>query len=239
MAEIPVLENILKANDALADQVRRRLTQAGVVAFNFIGAPGAGKTALFEMTIPLLKAPVGPRGEKAMPARRRRDGLRIAVIEADCATSRDAERVKALGVEVVQINTGKGCHVPAHLILQALGRVALDRTDLLLIENIGNLVCPSELDIGESAKIAVISAAEGDDKPQKYPMLFRQCAAVVLNKTDLIPHTNFSRERFEADLRAINSQVPLFAVSCRTGEGIEAWAQWVVARLRAVKANPL
>jgi len=210
MAEIPVLENILKANEELANQVRRRLTAAGVVAFNFIGSPGAGKTALLERTIPVLRA-----------------DFRIAVIEADCATSRDAQRVQALNVAVIQINTGKGCHVPAHLILQALDGFALDETDLLFIENVGNLVCPSELDIGETAKIAVLSTAEGDDKPQKYPMLFRQCHAVVLNKIDLIPHTDFALERFESDLRAINTQVPLFAVSCRTNEGIAVWVEWL------------
>jgi hydrogenase nickel incorporation protein HypB len=122
--------------------------------------------------------------------------------------------------------------VPAHLILQALDALSLDQTDLLFIENVGNLVCPSELDIGESAKIAVTSATEGDDKPQKYPMLFRECEAVVLNKTDLIPFTDFSRERFETDLRAINSQVPVFAVSCRTGEGSEAWVDWLRGRVQ-------
>ena len=217
MAEIPVLQNILKANEQLAGQVRRRLAEARVAAFNFIGSPGAGKTALLEQTIPHLKG-----------------GFRIAVIEADCATSRDAERVGALGVAVVQVNTGKGCHVPAHLILQALDSLALDQTDLLLIENVGNLVCPSELDIGESGKIAVVSATEGDDKPQKYPMLFRECQAVVLNKIDLIPHTDFRRERFEADLRAINGQVPLFWVSSRTGDGIEAWAAWLKACVRSM-----
>jgi hydrogenase nickel incorporation protein HypB len=217
MAEIPVLQNILKANDELAGQVRRRLAKAGVVALNFVGSPGAGKTALLERTIPAL-----------------RPHVRASVIEADCATARDAERIQAIGVEVVQINTGKGCHVPAHLVLQALDSLSLDQTDLLVIENVGNLVCPSELDIGESAKIAVISAAEGDDKPQKYPMLFRECQAVVLNKIDLIPHTDFSRERFEADLRAINAHVPLFGVSCRTGEGIETWAAWVRARVKSM-----
>jgi len=217
MAEIPVLQNILKANDELAGQVRRRLAEAGVVALNFVGAPGAGKTALLERTIPAL-----------------RPHVRASVIEADCATARDAERIQAIGVEVVQINTGKGCLVPAHLVLQALDSLSLDQTDLLLIENVGNLVCPSELDIGESAKVAVVSAAEGDDKPQKYPMLFRECQAVVLNKIDLIPHTDFRRERFEADLRAINAHVPLFGVSCRTGEGIEAWAAWVRARVKGM-----
>jgi len=214
MTEIPVLENILRANDQLARLVRQRLAAAGVVAFNLIGSPGAGKTALLEQTLPRLSS-----------------NLPAAVIEADCATARDAQRILALGVQVVQINTGKGCHVPAHLVLQALDSLALDKTRLLMIENVGNLVCPSELDIGETGKIAVTSATEGDDKPQKYPMLFRECHAVVLNKVDLIPFTNFSRDRFEADLRGINPQVPLFLVSCRTGEGIEAWVEWLRGRL--------
>ena len=214
MKEIRVVQNILRANEELAGQVRRRLTEAGVVSFNLIGSPGAGKTALLERTLPALK-----------------DDVRLAVIEADCATSRDAERVAALGVEVVQVNTGKGCHVPAQLVLRALEGLALDDLDLLLIENVGNLVCPSELDIGETAKIAVISVAEGDDKPQKYPMLFRQAAAVVLNKIDLAPYTPFDRERFESDLRGVNAAVPLFGVSCTTGEGIDAWAAWLRQRL--------
>jgi hydrogenase nickel incorporation protein HypB len=213
-----VLQNILKANDELAGQVRLRLAEAGIVSFNLIGSPGAGKTALLEQTLPRLAA-----------------DYRIAVIEGDCATARDAERIEALGVEVIQINTGKGCHIPAHLILQALADLPLDRTDLLLIENVGNLVCPSELDVGETAKVAVLSVPEGDDKPQKYPMLFRQCEVVVLNKIDLIPYTNFSRDRFEKDLREINPALPLFPVSCRTGEGIEDWANWIRERMRTAK----
>ncbi|MCX8037581.1 MAG: hydrogenase nickel incorporation protein HypB [Candidatus Sumerlaeia bacterium] len=216
MAEIPVLQNILEANEAMAAQVRSRLERAGVVALNFIGAPGAGKTSLLEQTLPRLHG-----------------RLSVAVIEADCATARDAGRIKALGIEVVQINTGTGCHVPAHLVLQALDRLPLERIQLLIIENVGNLVCPAELDIGESGKIAVISVAEGDDKPQKYPMLFRQCCAVVLNKVDLIPHTDFRRERFEGDLRTINADVPLFGVSCRTGEGVDAWVNWLIGQTTA------
>jgi hydrogenase nickel incorporation protein HypB len=210
MTEIPVLQNILRANEQLADQVRRRLTAAGVVALNFIGSPGAGKTALLEQTVPRLTG-----------------DLRMATVEADCATTRDAARIEALGIQVVQVNTGKGCHVPAHLVLQALDQFSLDALDLLLIENVGNMVCPAELDIGETAKIAVISTPEGDDKPQKYPMLFRQCAAVVLNKTDLVPHMDFDRTRFDQDLRGVNPAVPLFAVSCRTGEGLDAWTDWL------------
>ncbi len=213
MAKIPVLQNILEANEAIAGQVRQRLERAGIIAYNFIGAPGAGKTSLLEQTLPRL-----------------RDRLPAAVIEADCATARDAERIKAFGVEVVQINTGSGCHVPAHLVLLALDSLPLERIRLLAIENVGNLICPAELDIGESGKIAVISVTEGDDKPQKYPMLFRQCCAVVLNKVDLIPHTDFRRERFENDLRAVNAGVPLFGISCRTGEGVDAWVEWLIGQ---------
>jgi len=219
MTQIRVLENILQANDELAAQVRRRLQDAGLVSFNLIGSPGAGKTALLEQTLPRLAAE-----------------LRLAVVEGDCATARDAERIGALGVEVVQINTGKGCHIPAHLILQALDNLPLDHADVLFIENVGNLVCPSELDIGETAKVAVLSVPEGDDKPQKYPMLFRQCEVVVLNKTDLIPYTAFDCARFEEDVRAVNRDVPIFGVSCRTGEGIDAWADWLRRRIAAAKA---
>lgn len=220
MRKIRVVENILKANEQLAGQVRRKLRQANVVSFNLIGSPGSGKTALLEWTIPALSA-----------------DFRILTIEGDCATARDAQRIQSLGVEVVQINTGKGCHIPAHLVLQALGDVALDQFDVLLIENVGNLVCPSELDLGETAKIAVISTPEGDDKPQKYPMLFRQCRSVVLNKIDLIPHVPFDSKRFESDLKGVNPEVPLFALSCKTGEGVGAWLDWLRQQIRKEMAE--
>lgn len=210
MKEIPVLQNILRANEELAGQVRARLAERGVVSLNLIGSPGAGKTSLLEQAVPRLTGQ-----------------LVVSVIEGDCATARDAERIRAIGVDVVQVNTGKGCHIPAHMILQAIDQMSLDRNGVLFIENVGNLVCPSELDVGERAKVAVISVPEGDDKPQKYPMLFRQAAAVVLNKIDLVPHTNFSRDRFESDLREINREVPLFGVSCTTGEGVAEWVDWV------------
>ena len=210
--EIKVLHNILEVNDRAADEVRATLAAVGVTVFNLIGGPGTGKTSLLEQVIPRLLA-------------RRR----VAVLEGDIATTRDGERIGALGVPVVQLLTGGGCHLEAVLIAKALEEFDLDALDIVFIENVGNIACPAEFDLGETAKVAVLSVTEGDDKPAKYPLLFHEMSALVLGKTDLLPLTDFDSERFEGDVRGLNPTAPIFPLSCRTGEGVDALVQWLEA----------
>ena len=204
--EIRVVENLLKANEAVARQTRSRLAEHGVRAVNLIGSAGAGKTALLEATLPRLAGAV-----------------RCAVIEGDLQTTRDAERIGP----VVQVTPGKSCHLPPPLVLQALDGLDLAQTDLLFIENVGNLICPSEIPLGEHFKVAVLSTPEGDDKVAKYPMIFHLADAVVINKIDLLPHVTFNIERVEDDLRQVGSKAAVFHLSAKTGEGIEPWIKWV------------
>jgi hydrogenase nickel incorporation protein HypB len=208
--EIKVLQHILEVNDEAAAQTRRRLGSLGVIALNLISAPGAGKTSLLEQTIPLL-----------------RERYRVAVLEGDIATTRDAERVGALKVPVVQLLTNGGCHLEATLVARGLAELPLDALDLVLVENVGNIACPAEFDLGEAAKVGILSVAEGHDKPAKYPLLFHEVSALVLNKVDLIEHTDFDMDAFMRDFRGLNAQAPVIEVSCRTGQGIEAFADWV------------
>ena len=208
--EIPVVENLLKANEAVAQQTRERLARHGVRAVNLIGSAGAGKTALLEAVLPRL-------GER----------LRLAVIEGDLQTTRDAERIGRIGVPVVQVTTGKSCHLPPQLVLRALDSLDLAAIDLLFIENVGNLICPSEIPIGEHHKIAILSTPEGDDKVLKYPMLFHLADAVVINKIDLLPHVTFDIERVRDDLGQVGSKAQLFEVSARTCEGLDPLIEWL------------
>ena len=208
--EIKVLKNILEANDQVADQIRADLTARHITAINLISAPGAGKTSLLEKTIPLLK----PRH-------------RVAVIEGDIATTRDAERVGKVGVPVVQLLTGGACHLEAALVRRGLGELDLGALDLLFIENVGNIACPAEFDLGEKAKVGILSVTEGHDKPGKYPLLFHSVSALVLNKVDLLPYTDFDYAKFEADFRKLNAAAPILPVSCRTGAGLGEWVHWL------------
>jgi hydrogenase nickel incorporation protein HypB len=208
--EIRVLRDILEANDRAADEVRATLADARVSAFNFIGGPGSGKTSLLEKIIPSL-------------AGRRR----IGVLEGDIETTRDAERIAALGVPVVQLLTGGGCHLEAAFVARGLTEIGLDGLDIVLIENVGNIACPAEFDLGEAAKVGVLSVTEGHDKPSKYPLLFHELSALILGKIDLLPYTDFDRQAFEADFRGLNTAAPLFPLSCRTGEGVAAFVEWL------------
>lgn len=208
--EIKVLRDILEANDRAADEVRATLVEARVTALNFIGGPGSGKTSLLEQVIPRLDS-----------------RLRVGVLEGDIETSRDAERIAALGVPVVQLLTGGGCHLEAAFVARGLTELGLGGLDLVLIENVGNIACPAEFDLGETAKVGVLSVAEGHDKPAKYPLLFHELSALVLGKIDLLPHTDFDMERFEADFRGLNAEAPLFPLSCRTGEGVGPFVEWL------------
>jgi hydrogenase nickel incorporation protein HypB len=209
--EIRVVENLLKANEAVAAQTLERLERHGVRAVNMIGSAGAGKTALLEAVLPRL-----------------RERLGVAVIEGDLQTTRDAERIDRIGVPVVQVTTGKSCHLPPQLVLSALDGLDLDATDLLFIENVGNLICPSEIPVGEHHKLAVLSTPEGDDKVLKYPMLFHLADAVVINKIDLLPHVTCDVGRIRSDLEQVGSSARVFEVSARTGEGLEDLISWML-----------
>jgi hydrogenase nickel incorporation protein HypB len=203
-------KKILDANDRLAADVRARLDAAGVRCINVLGSPGAGKTALLEALIPLIS--------KRLP---------VAVIEGDQATSRDADRIAKTGAPVVQINTGGGCHLDASMVLGALAEIDLKKIKLLLIENVGNLICPAELSIGEHARLAVLSIPEGDDKVAKYPTMFGSVDAVALNKMDLAPYLSFDVKKVEADLKRFGKKVKVFEVSAKTGEGMGEVVDWV------------
>lgn len=207
MHDILIEEKVLAENDRLAGENREFFRHRGVFAINIISSPGAGKTSLIEKAAPYLE----------------RAGLKFAVIEGDLATGLDSERVSRLGVPVRQITTGKACHLDAHNISHLLGWVEAQKgLKLLIIENVGNMVCPAEYDLGEEMKVTVMSVAEGDDKPLKYPAIFAASKVLVLNKTDLVPHTDFSMERARKNALDINPSLKIFETSCRTGQGIEA-----------------
>jgi hydrogenase nickel incorporation protein HypB len=208
--EIKIMKNILDRNQNKANEVREILRGQKVLMINIISSPGAGKTTLLERTCEEL-------GKK----------YRIAVIEGDITTDRDAQRLKKYNIPIVVINTEGGCHLDSHSISRVLGEFDLKNIDILFVENVGNLICPSQFDLGEEFKIAVVSTTEGDDKPGKYPMLFREAKAVLLNKIDLIPYTNFSFNNFRTDLDNINPQIHLFKVSCTKGDGLKDWFEWV------------
>ena len=207
---IKVLRNIMEANDQFASRIRERLLASRITAINLISSPGAGKTSLLERTIPALK----PQ-------------LRIAVLEGDIATTRDAERIEKLGSPVVQLLTGGACHLEAPLIQRGLDELDLNALDLLFIENVGNIACPAEFDLGETAKVGILSVTEGHDKPAKYPLLFHEVKALVLNKIDLLPYTDFDFDLFIRDFRKLNADAPVFQISCKTSQGLKEWTHWL------------
>ena len=211
-----IKESILKSNENYAQKIRALLNDQQILMVNFISSPGSGKTSLLEKIIPLLKD----------------KGIDVAVIEGDCYTTKDGERIKALDVPITQINTQGGCHLEAYTIHQALTEQDLTDIDVIFIENVGNLVCPTEFDLGEDYKIAVLSTAEGNDKPLKYPMLFRDCPITILNKIDLIPYTDFDINNFRLDLQKINNNSKIFLTSCRTGEGIQSLVDYFNKQLK-------
>ena len=213
--EIKVLKNILGANDQIAAKNRELMASHKVFAVNVMASPGAGKTSVVLQTIKALKSEV-----------------KIGVIEGDIASSIDAETVAKEGVPVVQINTGGECHLEAFQIQNALNNMPLADIDLLLIENVGNLVCPAEFSIGEDLKVLIASVPEGDDKPFKYPLMFNTVDVIVLNKIDLLPYVKFDVKGFTKTVKNINANVEIFKVSCTTGEGVQAWAKWLAARMK-------
>ena len=209
---IPVVENILSANDRLAEENRRRIDAAGLFSINLMASPGAGKTSLIEQSLPRLA-----------------DQLRVGVVDGDIATSLDADRAAAAGATAsIQINTGGECHLDAVMLHGALAQLDLARLDLLLVENVGNLVCPADFRLGTHKSVLIASVPEGDDKPYKYPGMYRGVDALVINKVDLLPYIEFDMEHFRRGVQALNPDVRTFALSCRTGEGVDAWIQWLV-----------
>lgn len=213
-----VAEDILGANEEKAQNNQNRLDKHGILAINIMSSPGAGKTSLILSTINRLKQKV-----------------RLAVIEGDVASSMDAEKVNEQGVAVVQINTAGGCHLDANMIENALNNLPLNKTDLLLIENVGNLICPVEFALGEHKRAMLLSLPEGDDKPYKYPAMFADADVVLLNKIDLLPHLNFNIDAFQKAVTGLNPKVSILPISCQTGEGLEAWFSWLEAGLRDKK----
>ncbi len=207
---VAIERDILAKNDQEANANRRDFSQRGIFALNLVSSPGSGKTTLLVETIRRLGA-----------------DFPIAVIEGDQQTSRDAERIRATGAKAVQVNTGKGCHLDAHMVRHALEKLAPASDAVLMIENVGNLVCPAAFDLGEAHKVVVLSVTEGEDKPLKYPDMFAAADLMVLNKCDLLPHLAFDADLAEANARRVNPSISILRVSATTGAGFEAWLQWI------------
>jgi hydrogenase nickel incorporation protein HypB len=219
MSIITIERKVLERNDEIADANRARFREHGLFVFNIVSSPGAGKTTLLERTIETL------RGE-----------MRIGVVEGDVQTDFDAQRVARYGVPAVQIVTNGGCHLEARLVRDALDSLDLGALDLLVIENVGNLVCPANYDLGEALKVVVLSTTEGDDKPLKYPGMFRRASALVINKIDLLPYVNAKVETIETHARDINPLLTIFRTSCTTGDGIPQWCEWLRRQVAAARA---
>jgi hydrogenase nickel incorporation protein HypB len=217
---VAVEKKVLSANDEVAAEIRERLSRQGVFAANFISSPGSGKTTLLERTVDLLKP-----------------SLALAVIAGDVQTRNDAERLIRHAVPVEAIETGGGCHLDARQVSKALKSFDLRATDLLFIENVGNLVCPSSFDLGESVKVVLMSVTEGEDKPLKYPAAFRKATALILTKVDLVPYLEFSTETAVGNARSINPELRVFSTSSYTGEGLEAWVGWLTDRVSECKRS--
>lgn len=218
MSEIKVVTNILQTNEEITAKNKKMLDEKGIFVVNLMSSPGSGKTSILEKLIAKLK-----------------DEVRLAVIEGDIYTTKDAERIEAQGVPVVQINTGGACHLDGEMIRGALSSLDLDGVDLLVIENVGNLVCPAEFEIGEDIKVSVLSTTEGNDKPLKYPLMFEKSGVIILNKIDLIEFTNFNKEEFYRDIKSLNANALVFETSCTRNEGIDEICNWVKEKAASKK----
>lgn len=212
--EIKVIKHLLDASAKKAEEIKLILKEKKVFMVNLIGSPGSGKTILLEKTLSVFKDTYG-----------------CAIIEGDVATNRDAVRLQKYEVPICLINTNGACHLEPMSILKSIEEFDCDAIDIIFVENVGNLVCPAEFDIGEHAKVAISSVVEGHDKPEKYPLLFNECRAVVLNKTDLQEFTDFDKEIFYSSVRRLNGTVPVFEVSCRLEEGLDAWCNWLESQI--------
>ena len=215
--EIKIVRKVLDVNDTIAHQNRNLFREKGVFVINVMSSPGSGKTAILVKTL----SHITPK-------------IRCAVIVGDVCTSNDADRLAGSGVPVVQVNTdafGGDCHLAAHVIRTAADNFNLDEIDLLIVENIGNLVCPAEFDMGENLRIVVLSVTEGEDKPLKYPLMFRVCHAALLNKIDLLPYLDYDREAAVENIHQVNPQMPVFEISAKTQEGFDSWTEWLKQQL--------
>ena len=208
--KVPVVRDILEANERLAADNRRVFREAGLLVINLMSGPGAGKTSLLERTIDAL-----------------RQEIRIGVIEGDVQSSYDAERIGQKGVQVVQLNTGGACHLNGSMIQSSLEVLDLKQLDLLVVENVGNLVCPAAFNLGENMKAMMLSVAEGDDKPLKYPAMFQQSRVLIINKIDLLPYVDCQVGKMREGALQLNANLEIFEVSCRTGEGLDPWFDWL------------
>jgi len=213
--KVKVVTNILEANDRLAAENRKIFQDLGVYVINLMSGPGAGKISILEQTIK------GVSGK-----------IKLGVIEGDIAGDDDARRIESLGVPVVQINTGGACHLDANMIRVVMDDLPLKDINLLFIENVGNLVCPAEFNVGEDIKVMLLSIAEGHDKPLKYPLMFQESTALILNKIDLLPYTNANMKKIKKDSLSLNPKLKIFDVSCRTGEGIGDWVNWLLSLVK-------
>ncbi|MEW6665195.1 MAG: hydrogenase nickel incorporation protein HypB [Thermodesulfobacteriota bacterium] len=216
--KVKVVRNILEANDRIAELNREVFRNNGLFVVNLMSSPGAGKTTLLERTIEALQ-----------------DRLRIGVIEGDIQSSQDAERIARRNVPVVQINTGGACHLDGNMIRETLPEFNLKELDLLVVENVGNLVCPAEFKVGEDLKAMILSVAEGDDKPSKYPLMFHESRVLLVNKIDLLPYVDCSVEKIREDSLRINPDLTIFPVSCKTGEGLGEWYAWLEKTVKAAR----
>lgn len=215
--KIEVKQNILAKNDDAAAQNRGLLKNNGVTLFNLMAAPGAGKTSLIMRTIEAL-----------------RDRFSIAIIEGDIASEVDSLAIEAMDIPALQINTGGSCHLNAAMIASALGHLDLKAIDMIIIENVGNLVCPAEFDLGENGRILITSVTEGHDKPYKYPMIFKQTDTILINKVDLLPYCDFDMAHFRELVEGLNPAVQIFELSCTQDQGIDAWAEWLATAMNRV-----
>jgi hydrogenase nickel incorporation protein HypB len=213
--QIDLKQPILDKNDQIARDLRATFAEKHVYVLDLLASPGSGKTSTILATIEAL-----------------RDEFNIAVIEGDIASSVDAEKIKQHGLAAVQINTGGACHLESAMIKRAVDVLDLDRLDLIIVENVGNLVCPTDFDLGENSKVMILSVPEGDDKPLKYPGVFQVSNAVILNKVDTMPVFNFNEEAFRESVTRLNPQAPIFPISATAGTGVDTWAQWLAEQIR-------
>ena len=218
--KISVVRDILEANDRIAQQNKDLFDENKLLVINLMSSPGAGKTSLLERSISALK-----------------EDLSIGVIEGDIQSSQDAERIAQTGIPVVQINTGGACHLDGNMIRDTFGEFSFKDLDLLVVENVGNLVCPAEFKVGEDFKVMILSVTEGDDKPAKYPLMFHESSVLLINKMDLLPYVDCSVKKIKEDALKINPGLAIFEISCKTGKGLEGWYDWIRERVKDKEAS--